>query len=106
MTHDEQVQVILEDMKGKIHRRDWHGVADCAMDLRELDALERGRQEVRNDQARKTAAVYPQDLGTADGKGQVHVGGVPDVRQGWAQETLPGPGVDQLGRALGQPTST
>lgn len=45
MSYEEQRNVILEDLKGKLFREDWHGVADCAMDLRDLDAHERGRQE-------------------------------------------------------------
>lgn len=40
LTHEEQVRRILSDLEGKIFRRDWHGVADCAMDLRELEAQE------------------------------------------------------------------
>lgn len=28
----------VEYMRMKIHECDWHGVADCAMDLRELEA--------------------------------------------------------------------
>lgn len=42
MTYDEQIKVIEEDLKGKLFRRDWHGVMDCAADLRELEALHKG----------------------------------------------------------------
>lgn len=31
-------KVILDDMMGKIEFEDWHGVADAAMDLREIEA--------------------------------------------------------------------
>ncbi len=31
--------VILEDLKLKVEVEDWHGVADAAMDLREIDAV-------------------------------------------------------------------
>jgi len=30
--------VILADLKFKTQAEDWHGVADCAMDLREVEA--------------------------------------------------------------------
>lgn len=43
MTYEEQIKAIEVDMDGKRHRRDWHGVMDCAADLRELEAKERGR---------------------------------------------------------------
>lgn len=38
----EQRAVILADMHGKIKRNDMHGVADCAMDIRDLDAFWKG----------------------------------------------------------------
>jgi len=46
MSYEEQRAVILADLKGKLYREDWHGVMDCAADLRELDAYQRGRIEV------------------------------------------------------------
>lgn len=88
MTHDEQIQAIETDMRGKIHRRDWHGVADCAMDLRELDALERGRQEVRNDQKRATEAMHTPKAVPPNGAGPVHLGEVWGVRQGRPEKAL------------------
>lgn len=39
LLHDaasDQKRVIILDMLWKLARQDWHGVADCAMDLREL----------------------------------------------------------------------
>jgi hypothetical protein len=33
-----QKRVMLEYMQVMIARRDWHGVADAAMDLREMEA--------------------------------------------------------------------
>lgn len=42
MTYDEQIVVIEADLRGKLHRRDWHGVMDCAADIRELEAAKRG----------------------------------------------------------------
>lgn len=35
-------EILVEYLKLKVHEEDWHGVADAAMDLRELDAFERG----------------------------------------------------------------
>lgn len=34
-------------MHDKINARDWHGVADCAMDLRDLEAEELALEKVR-----------------------------------------------------------
>lgn len=42
MTHDEQIEAIEQDLKGKLFRRDWHGVMDCAADLRELESKNKG----------------------------------------------------------------
>ena len=30
--------IIIADLESKVEAQDWHGVADAAMDLRELDA--------------------------------------------------------------------
>lgn len=35
-------ELLIEYLKLKVNEEDWHGVADAAMDLRELDAFERG----------------------------------------------------------------
>jgi hypothetical protein len=43
MDFQQQREVIKLDLLGKFLREDWHGVADCAMDLRELDAFQRGK---------------------------------------------------------------
>jgi hypothetical protein len=101
MTHDEQVQAIMTDMRGKIHRRDWHGVADCAMDLRELDALERGRQEVRNDQERSAKAVLTSGISTANGARPVHLGAMQNVRQNRPEKALTDLGSVSLDSPLG-----
>lgn len=37
MTPKERKAVYLEYLKMKIAEEDWHGVADCAMDLREIE---------------------------------------------------------------------
>lgn len=38
-----QYRVLMEYLQVMIARRDWHGVADVAMDLRDMDAEERAR---------------------------------------------------------------
>jgi len=35
---EEQIQSLVVYMQLKIKQRDWHGVADSAMDIRELEA--------------------------------------------------------------------
>lgn len=37
MTPQERKKIYLEYLKMKIAEEDWHGVADCAMDLREIE---------------------------------------------------------------------
>lgn len=43
MTYAEQRRRLIEYLHMKVEQQDWHGVADAAMDLRELEAQERGR---------------------------------------------------------------
>lgn len=38
-----QRQILLEYLQVMISRQDWHGVADVAMDLRELEAEQKGK---------------------------------------------------------------
>lgn len=38
MTLEAQHAAILADIKGKLHRRDWHGVRDACVDLEILEA--------------------------------------------------------------------
>lgn len=38
MTPSEQRQTMIAYLKLKVEMEDWHGVADAAMDLRELEA--------------------------------------------------------------------
>lgn len=38
MTYQQQHAALIEDLKGKLHRQDWHGVSDAANDLRVLEA--------------------------------------------------------------------
>lgn len=40
-----QRRVLMADLQGKFEREDWHGVADAAMDLRDIDEYWRGFQE-------------------------------------------------------------
>ena len=42
LTPDQQRDIIKADLIGKFQREDWHGVMDCAADLREHDAYQRG----------------------------------------------------------------
>ncbi len=34
-----QREVVKQDLLNKFYREDFHGVADCAMDLRDIDAF-------------------------------------------------------------------
>ena len=42
-------EILIEYLKLKVHEEDWHGVADAAMDLRELDAYERGLDQLEHE---------------------------------------------------------
>lgn len=42
-------ELLIEYLKLKVHEEDWHGVADAAMDLRELDAYERGLDQLEHE---------------------------------------------------------
>jgi hypothetical protein len=42
LTLAQQRDIIKADLLGKFQREDWHGVMDCAADLREHDAQVRG----------------------------------------------------------------
>ena len=48
--HDYECQreIFLDYMQVKIVQEDWHGVADIAMDLRELDMKHRTLQSVKD----------------------------------------------------------
>lgn len=46
MTLDEQIHILEQDLAGKLHRRDWHGVSDAANDLRELERERNVRREL------------------------------------------------------------
>jgi len=49
MSYEEQRRIILNDLHGKLFREDWHGVMDCAADLRELDSFQRGMKAARSE---------------------------------------------------------
>ena len=38
---DEEIEVMVAYLKLKVKQRDWHGVADAAMDIREMEAREK-----------------------------------------------------------------
>lgn len=44
-SYQRQKHVLLADLQGKVEREDWHGVADAAMDLRDIYEYWRGLQE-------------------------------------------------------------
>lgn len=43
--YEKQREVIKADLQGKFAREDWHGVADAAMDLRDLAEYFRGYRD-------------------------------------------------------------
>jgi hypothetical protein len=45
LSSSQQRDIIKADLIGKFQREDWHGVMDCAADLREHDAYHRGWKE-------------------------------------------------------------
>jgi hypothetical protein len=45
LTPAQQRDIIKADLVGKFQREDWHGVMDCAADLREHDAYYRGLEK-------------------------------------------------------------
>jgi hypothetical protein len=45
LTPSEMRAIIKSDLVGKYQREDWHGVMDCAADLREHDAYYRGLEQ-------------------------------------------------------------
>ena len=42
MSYEEQQAILIQYLQAMIARCDWHGVADVAMDLREMEAEQRG----------------------------------------------------------------
>ena len=58
LSMDQQIDIVRRDLLGKLQRRDWHGVADCAMDLRELEAVRRTRAEFADEFADAKPVVY------------------------------------------------
>jgi hypothetical protein len=42
MSYEEQRAILIQYLQVMIARNDWHGVADVAMDLREMEAEQRG----------------------------------------------------------------
>lgn len=45
MTFDEKKKIMLEYLRLAIEEKDWHGIADAAMDLRDYENFEKGYQE-------------------------------------------------------------
>jgi len=46
MNYAKRRRGLIKYLKLKIDMEDWHGVADAACDLRELEAYERAREEI------------------------------------------------------------
>jgi hypothetical protein len=42
MSYEEQRAILIQYLQVMIARNDWHGVADVAIDLREMEAEQRG----------------------------------------------------------------
>lgn len=42
MTYEDHHRTLVEYLKAKVAKEDWHGVSDAANDLRELEAERRG----------------------------------------------------------------
>jgi hypothetical protein len=45
MDYKEQKRIMLEYLQMKILHEDWHGVADAAMDLREMEAKNQKKKD-------------------------------------------------------------
>ena len=49
-----QRDTLVEYINMKVLQEDWHGVADAAMDLRDLDAFESGIKHAHDEQEEST----------------------------------------------------
>ena len=54
LSYPERRQTLITYLRLKVEMEDWHGTADAANDLRELDAEERGLREGRNADGRQS----------------------------------------------------
>lgn len=46
LSYEKQKQVLVEYLKMKVYREDWHGVSDAAMDIREIEKeIEKGKND-------------------------------------------------------------
>jgi len=45
MSIEEKKKIMLDYLRLKIEEEDWHSVADCAMDLRDIENYQRGLDE-------------------------------------------------------------
>lgn len=57
MDYKEKKATMLDYLKLKIQEQDWHGVADCAMDLREMEAEQRTLEKVKNTMIQSASLV-------------------------------------------------
>jgi predicted DNA-binding protein (UPF0278 family) len=63
MTYEEQHAALVADLKGKLHRADWHGVSDAANDLRVLEAQHQVQGVAISSDYKPGAARFVEDLG-------------------------------------------
>ena len=54
---EDQIQALVTYMRLKIRQRDWHGVADSAMDIRELEAKKEILAQLEGNVTRTTVEV-------------------------------------------------
>ncbi len=59
MNHEQKIKIMMDYLTLKIEERDWHGVADCAMDLRDIESEERGKIMERSNVSKKTKNKKP-----------------------------------------------
>lgn len=46
---EEQIEIMIQYLRLKLQNRDWHGVADAAMDIRELEAKLSLQKQITNE---------------------------------------------------------
>jgi hypothetical protein len=51
MIYEDKVRVMLEYLQLKVQEKDWHGVADAAMDLRDIDTEQKTKEGIYEKEA-------------------------------------------------------
>lgn len=67
-TYHQQVDILKQDLLAKFNREDWHGVADAAMDLRDLIAFQKGLRVAVSQTSGVSNEKEPTDHGGAIGR--------------------------------------